>query len=72
MDATPTGAALFYLADDKSHYDAGHNRSQNIKQELLHRHHLLVTDSEDCPTDFLDYFRTKAKYLFSDILEVIS
>jgi len=35
--------------NNESHYDACGNR----QQELLHRQHLLVMDSEDRPTDFL-------------------
>ena len=53
MEATPTGAASFQPAAEEGHDNTGHYRGQNVEQELLHRLHLLVKDSEDCPKDTL-------------------
>ena len=60
---TPAGANSFVQAEamnNEGHYDACGNR----QQELLHRPHLLVMDSEDRPTDYL----RQSAYNFNDTL----
>lgn len=61
MDASPTGAALFHLATDKGHNDPRYNSGEDVQQELLHRQHLLVMDSEDCPKRKLAEFQEFSK-----------